>query len=404
MEFKGKNTRLTEADFAYAAEYLGISTSTLKGVTEVEARGAGYDSEGRPKILTEPHVFYKRLSKGKREAAVKAGLAYSKWGTRPYPRTSELNYQRLKKMMAIDETAALESTSWGMFQIMGFNYKDSGYASVQQMVEAFVSGGEKEHLDAFTRLVDAWSLEDELQRRDAAGFARKFNGPGYAKNKYHTKLIQAWKKFDSGKPPSPSKELDTEVRLPPPRPKEITPVDTPELPIVPMHDEKTITFVQQRLKELGYAEVGMPDGKLDSFTVAAICGFRHDQGLPITPDIDAVLLERLASANPRQLGTARSTASPREVREKVPEVEASHKTKLVAGIMGIISSVTAIFWDAIANLQAAKDRLTPVADFLVDIPPWVYLIVVGAISLTIAYTARRGEIEGIKAFHSGERR
>lgn len=38
-------------------------------------------------MLFEPHVFYRLLGKGaKRDAAVSAGLAYPKWGMKPYAR------------------------------------------------------------------------------------------------------------------------------------------------------------------------------------------------------------------------------------------------------------------------------------------------------------------------------
>lgn len=36
---------------------------------------------------------------------------------------------------------------------------------------------------------------NELQRKDWAGFARGYNGPGYAKNRYDIKLANAYKKY-----------------------------------------------------------------------------------------------------------------------------------------------------------------------------------------------------------------
>jgi hypothetical protein len=401
MNFVGTHKPLTLSDFKEASDLTGIPVATLRGVTEVEARGSGYDSKSRPKILTEPHIFYQKLSGNKRAQAVKQGLAYPKWGAKPYPKTSQLNYDRLEKMMAIDETAALESTSWGLFQIMGFNYKSSGYSTVQEMVRAFVDNGEKEHLLAFLRLIDAWKLENALRNRDAVTFARKFNGPGYAKNRYHTKLSEAWKKYDSGKAIPSSKELDTQVRVPAPKEKQVT---TTKEEINTYHEKPTIVFVQNRLRELGYYEVGMADGNLDSFTVSAICAFRYDNELPVVPEIDAELLKKLAVASPRELGQARSKATPSEVRQKVPEAQTSHYAKVIAAITGLFSTLTAAFWDVIKNLQGAKDYLTPVGDFLSDIPAWAYLIVIAIVALVVANMARKSEVSSIKAFQSGERR
>lgn len=192
MNFVGNGQRLTDADYAAAARSLGLRTATIKGVVDVEASGRGFDSVNRPKILTEPHVFYRELGPGsKRTDAIGRGVAYPHWGMKPYPRTSDANYARLSVMCSIDETAALRSTSWGLFQIMGFNHNDCGFKSPQEMVEAFKQG-EDDQLVAFIRIVQDWGLVDELERRDAEGFAKRYNGPGYAKNRYPAKLRSAW--------------------------------------------------------------------------------------------------------------------------------------------------------------------------------------------------------------------
>jgi hypothetical protein len=79
-------------------------------VLDVESRGSGFDAQGRPLILFEPHIFYALLgSSRQRDEAMVHGLAYPRWGTRPYPRDS---YPRLIEAIGIDETAALKSASW----------------------------------------------------------------------------------------------------------------------------------------------------------------------------------------------------------------------------------------------------------------------------------------------------
>jgi hypothetical protein len=42
--------------------------------------------------------------------------------------------------MTFDEQAALESASWGLGQVMGFNAKTAGFADVHAMVDAMVAG------------------------------------------------------------------------------------------------------------------------------------------------------------------------------------------------------------------------------------------------------------------------
>ena len=79
-------------------------------------------AERRLKLLFEPPTFYAQLGPvPKRDAAVKQGLAYQQVGTRPYPPLSK-RYDQIAAAMDIDETAALNSASWGLPQIMGFNH------------------------------------------------------------------------------------------------------------------------------------------------------------------------------------------------------------------------------------------------------------------------------------------
>ena len=54
---------------------------------------------------------------------------------------------------------------------------------------------EAEQLLAFVRFVKVNKLDDELRRKDWAGFARGYNGSGYAKNSYDKKMKTAYEKF-----------------------------------------------------------------------------------------------------------------------------------------------------------------------------------------------------------------
>ena len=142
-------------------------------------------------MLFEPHIFYRELSGSELNEAIRLGLAYKKWGTRRYPRDS---YPRLEAAMRINEEAALRSASWGLGQIMGFNHKLAGYNSAKEMVEDFLDDEEK-HLNAAVTFIISSGLDDELREHDWHGFARGYNGSGYKKNGYHTKLAAAYSKW-----------------------------------------------------------------------------------------------------------------------------------------------------------------------------------------------------------------
>jgi hypothetical protein len=403
MDFVGTGKRLTASDYAAAAAIIDVPVATIRGVVDVEAAGHGFDAANRPKILTEPHIFYKRLGAGeKRDKAVAAGIAYPRWGTKPYPPTSQGNYDRLALMIAIDANIALESTSWGLAQIMGFNFKDAGYADATAMVEAFKTG-EGEQLDAFMRLVDAWDLEDDLQRRDAKSFASHYNGASYAQNGYDKKLLAAWAKHDKEAvvaPASPAvpvklasevEEVPTDTRAPaaaaqpPADPDAIT-------------DPTTVMSVQTQLRAKGYYGVGPIDGELtpQGMTESAILNFRNKNGLPLKPTIDKDFLAALAAAPAIEVSDDRKSMTTTEVAQASPELAPVLKTtwwqKATAAAAAAFGGLWTVGSGIVSNLGDAVDKLMPVKQFLGDVPTWGW----GVIVVIVA-----GGLFGL-AHHTGE--
>jgi len=181
--------RLSEADFARAALQLGVDVAAVKAVTEVEAPGGGFLADGRPTILFERHIFDRET--GGRYRSHVPDLSHPTPGG--YGRVSE-QHDRLARAAALDRTAALRSCSWGRFQIMGFNHALAGHPTLQGFVNAMYRS-EGAQLDAFVALLkNQPAIAKALRARDWAGFARLYNGPAYAKNKYDTKLAAAYAK------------------------------------------------------------------------------------------------------------------------------------------------------------------------------------------------------------------
>jgi len=193
VRFKGAARRLDDIDLPRIGARIGVGEDHLHAVMDVEARGSGFDSQGRVAMLFEPHIFYRELGPGPaRDRAVAQGLAYRSW-RRNYPADS---YPRLMAAMEIDEDAALRSCSWGLGQIMGFNCQMAGYPTARAMVEHFAED-EEHHLNAMVSYIIAAGLDDELRRGDWRGFARGYNGPGYATHNYHGRLEKAFLKWDA---------------------------------------------------------------------------------------------------------------------------------------------------------------------------------------------------------------
>ena len=196
MDFTGAARKLDPSEIDKIANDLGVEPAAFRAVITVEAAGSGFDKTGRPKALFERHHFYKHLkdAPGLQAQAVAEGLAYPRWGEKPYPKGSDAVYEEIQRAVAIDEEAALLSTSWGLGQIMGSNFKMAGCKSVNHMVEEAMESeaGQVRQMAAF---IKSAGLQDELAAKEWAKFARGYNGPQYAQNQYDTKLAAAYAKF-----------------------------------------------------------------------------------------------------------------------------------------------------------------------------------------------------------------
>lgn len=187
--------RLSEDDYAAAAQALGCQVAAIKAVAEVESKESPFDAKNRPTILYERHIFARatvppgKFNASHPDLSAKAGYGPGGYGTK------DAQYGKLARAYALDPEAALKAPSWGKFQILGINHKECGHASVTEFVKA-MTVSEREHLRAFARFVAASSTRlKALRNLDWAEFARLYNGPEYAKFKYDQKMAAAYRKF-----------------------------------------------------------------------------------------------------------------------------------------------------------------------------------------------------------------
>ena len=199
---------LRNHDLVTAAERLDVPLAAIYAVNEVESKGKGFFDNGKPVILFERHIMYRQLATArnvgddpvelKRHADQLAIANPALVNPKPggyIGGTAE--HQRLAMARLIDHTAALESASWGTFQIMGFHWKRLGYTSVRAFVEA-MSAGESQQFDGFTRFIETDpALHKALKARKWAEFAKLYNGPDYLRNLYDTKLQRAYERHVS---------------------------------------------------------------------------------------------------------------------------------------------------------------------------------------------------------------
>lgn len=187
-------------DYSKAAQLLGVEEAAVEAIASVESQGEGFitDKAGNklPKILFERHVMFKRL---RDFTPIKSAEMAAKYPdiVNPTPggyKGSLAEHERLDRAVQIDRVTALESASWGAYQIMAYHWKPLGYSSVQEFVnKAYTEEGQ---LELFIRFVKASpNVLKALKAKDWVGVARAYNGPGYAKNSYHIKMKEAYDRF-----------------------------------------------------------------------------------------------------------------------------------------------------------------------------------------------------------------
>lgn len=188
---------ITEEEYKRAADILQCEVEVIKAVAEVESTGAGFNANGEVKILFEPHLFYRNLTKiGFKPLSIESlaksnpDILYPVWKAGAYGKTSE-QWNRLRRAITIDEEAALLSASYGKFQILGSNYGPCRYDNVYDFVDEMMID-ENAHLRAFTKFIISNKMQQYLQKKDWAGFALRYNGKSYKVNKYDTKMQAAY--------------------------------------------------------------------------------------------------------------------------------------------------------------------------------------------------------------------
>lgn len=252
-DFSGRGSPLTQDGLRGAASNLGVNLPALWAVMTVETSGCGFLPDRRPKILFERHVFHK-LTNGVFDAKT-PDISNSK--PRGYGKGGAFQYERLNRAISLDRTAALQSASWGLGQVMGFNAGAAGYADVETMVSA-MSQTEDAHVLAMAHFIAAHGLAGNLKKEDWAGFASGYNGKGFEKNQYDQKLKTAFARYSVGPLP------DLDVRA-----------------------------AQLFLSYGGY-NPGTVDGWFGPSTQKAVIQFQKDSNLPVSGKLDDATLLALS--------------------------------------------------------------------------------------------------------------
>jgi hypothetical protein len=253
LPFQGTALALSSDGLASVATMLRVFGPEVWTVVAVETSGCGYLPDRRPQILFERHIFHK-LTGGQFDDGSISDPTPGGYGAR-----GANQYERLAIAITKDRKAALQSASWGMGQIMGENFAVAGFPSVEAMVAA-MSQSEDAQLTAMGNFLMGTGLNTPLQAHNWASFARGYNGPNYAINRYDVRLNSEFLKYSAAGLP------DSDVRA-----------------------------AQLYLTYLGF-HPGPVDGIAGEHTLSALAQFQTQQGLTNSATIDADTLSQLTAA------------------------------------------------------------------------------------------------------------
>ncbi|HEX2020187.1 MAG TPA: N-acetylmuramidase domain-containing protein [Aurantimonas sp.] len=178
-----------------AGEASGVDPAVLLAVALVETRGvalAKVDGRAEPLIRFEGHHFDRLLAAPARQRARAEGLASPRAGAVANPAAQEARWRLFERAAAIDAAAAISATSWGLCQVMGGHWQALGYGSAEALREAARASVDGQFAIG-ARFLKLGHLDRRLADGDYAGFARRYNGPAYQRNRYDEKIAAAWR-------------------------------------------------------------------------------------------------------------------------------------------------------------------------------------------------------------------
>jgi peptidoglycan hydrolase-like protein with peptidoglycan-binding domain len=376
-----------------AANKAGIEPASLLALVEVETSGNAFEQDGRtPAFLYERHIAWRmaaKVSKALQSAFALAGLAIPKWSRTTQYKDQGTSAKRLaliEKARGIDAEVANQSASWGIGQTMGFLFAELGFNSACDMV-AHMSGNLAGQIECMIAELRRKHLIEALNAHAWARVALGYNGQGYAANHYDTRLADAWKrwtrKLAGGGMPAP------------------------DMPAT------AVKALQKRLRDLGYASVGAPDGTFGTKTVGALSQFQAHEGLAVTGKYDDATRQALDIAEPIPAAPARARATAGDLKaagsktiKAADRVGLAGKAKIVVGSifgggaaadkLGLLDQAQ----DAVDKVNQAKgivDSVRDLAEPLFSSPTvWIaagVLIITGAIVVAMAEAIKAHRVE-----------
>ncbi|MFG1255862.1 peptidoglycan-binding protein [Xanthobacter flavus] len=162
--------------------------------------------------------------------------------------------------------------------------------------------------------------------------------------------------------------------------------------------EGEVLALQQRLRDLGYSEVGRPDGLWGPRTSAAVSAFQATVGLPVSGELDKTTAAALATSGPRPVADARAKTTASDLRKAGDGVaKATWWTKLWAKIFG----VPALALGVAQQTDTASGYIATAKSLLSRVPDEVWFVAMLAVAAAIYLTANGAEKAAVANVRDG---
>jgi hypothetical protein len=178
----GNNIELIES---FANKY-SIDSKKLESFLEVESSSNAFDGK-YPTVRFECLRYNKKVEDKEK---VSCETDKSEFGN-----SEDTNKEAFLRALKINREQSLLQSSFGLGQVMGFNYKLAGYNSVEKYYDAMFD--EEKQIEAFLNFILQNSvILSELKNSDTAWnkVAYNYNGPSYESNNYDVLLEAAYNK------------------------------------------------------------------------------------------------------------------------------------------------------------------------------------------------------------------
>lgn len=189
--------KISKEDFKEVAKLFNMELAMLQTFWKVEGSGEGFDDNtGKILIQFEPEWFKKLFFDFKKSPKTNAIWQANK------VEVQSREWIAFNAAFSIDPDAAMQATSIGAPQIMGFHYKRLGFKTVGDMWTSFKQS-EKNQLIGLVKFIQTdKKLMQAVRDRNFHLIACYYNGFGYkkfaAKHKtvpYNVKLHKAYVEF-----------------------------------------------------------------------------------------------------------------------------------------------------------------------------------------------------------------